>query len=307
MCSSDLLFSRYLYDKKDLTVFRLLTLGNNFISGDHGVAFIKDVAPSEKFSLIRSIVKQVASKEKLRGRISAILIKDFFDKPDNSENPLTLNRFLEFAVEPNMVVHFPQQVKSLADFVSLFSKKYRKRSRDIFKAFEGVDCIEMSEKELEKWKDEIYELYLQVYEHAKFKLVKIHPGYFASLKKEFREKFIVRGFFYDKKLIGFQSAFILDNHQMEAHFIGMDYQNNLKFKLYQNILYGFLGMAIQNGKQVLNLGRTATEIKSTVGAKPQNLYCYVKPQNSISRLVLQPFISFLQPAQWQPRNPFRED
>jgi hypothetical protein len=298
-------FSRYVSANKDLVIFRLLTLGNNFISGDHGITFVKEVAIEEKFSIINFIVKEVASQEKLRGRISAILIKDFFDKPDPHENKLVQNKFLEFAVEPNMVVKIPEQVKTLPEYISLFSKKYRKRTRDIFKSFEGAVCKELNSDEIEMWNSTLYSLYLQVYERAKFKLVRLHPNYFSDVKKSFREKFVVRGVFYEDKLIGFQSAFVLDDYQLEAHFIGIDYEYNSRFELYQNILFGFIQLTIQYGKQELNLGRTATEIKSTVGAKPVNLFCYVKPQNSVSRLILQPFISFLQPGQWTPRNPFR--
>jgi hypothetical protein len=43
------------------------------------------------------------------------------------------------------------------------------------------------------------------------------------------------------------------------------------------------------------------------GAKPEDLICYIKPQNTISRLIQKPFISFLQPQPWIPRNPFKEE
>jgi hypothetical protein len=65
--------------------------------------------------------------------------------------------------------------------------------------------------------------------------------------------------------------------------------------------------AIRNKRTVVNLGRTAAEIKTTVGAKAYDLICYIKPQNTISKLIQKPFISFLQPAEWTPRNPFKEE
>ena len=65
--------------------------------------------------------------------------------------------------------------------------------------------------------------------------------------------------------------------------------------------------AIINKKQQVNLGRTAAEIKTTVGAKAQDLICYIKPQNTISKIIQKPFISFLQPSEWVARNPFKEE
>lgn len=87
----------------------------------------------------------------------------------------------------------------------------------------------------------------------------------------------------------------------------MDYELNKELELYQNILYHFIEVAILKNKKTVNLGRTAGEIKSTVGAKVQELTCYVKPQNTVSKVILRPFISFLQPGEWIPRNPFKEE
>ena len=68
-----------------------------------------------------------------------------------------------------------------------------------------------------------------------------------------------------------------------------------------------IGEGIKHKRTKINLGRTAAEIKTTVGAKAENLICYIKPQNTISRIIQKPFISFLQPSEWVPRNPFKEE
>ena len=300
------LFNKYVQKNRDMVIFRLLTFGNNYISGEHGMAFSKDFNLAEKYDLMYQVIKLISGQEKLRGKISAVLVKDF-EQPISPEiNPFTQNRFLEFAVEPNMLIKIPDNVHSIEDYVNLFSKKYRKRAKSIFNSSSQVSVRELDGSEVQSRNDEIYALYLQVFKNAKFKLVQLPSDYFISAKKNFQDKFLIHGYFFQDKLVGFQSAYLLDNHQLEAHFIGFDYENNARFELYQNMLYGFIRIALQYGKTQVNLGRTASEIKSTVGAKPQNLYCYIKPQNSVSKLILQPFISFLQPAQWIPRNPFRE-
>ena len=99
----------------------------------------------------------------------------------------------------------------------------------------------------------------------------------------------------------------MPDSSLEAHYIGLDYEFNSKFNLYQNILYGMIEEAIKNKLSKVNLGRTAAEIKTTVGAKAVDLICYIKPQNTISKIIQKPFISFLQPADWIPRNPFKEE
>ena len=107
-------------------------------------------------------------------------------------------------------------------------------------------------------------------------------------------------------LFGVACGFCLEN-EVEAHYIGFDYAHNKEYELYQTILYSFIEQAILMQKTKINLGRTASEIKTTVGARAHELLCYIKPQNTVSKLILKPFMQFLQPTEWIPRNPFKEE
>ena len=55
------------------------------------------------------------------------------------------------------------------------------------------------------------------------------------------------------------------------------------------------------------LGRTAAEMKSTVGAVAHDLVCYIRHRNGLSNQVIRPFIDYLKPSDWTPRNPFKEE
>ncbi len=300
------LFAHYLDHQKTNVVMRLLTCGNNFISGENGMAF-KDLTAAEAFDVLEKVVDVIGREEKLRGKISATLIKDFYSTTLTKHKGLDEEKFTSFSVEPNMIVDIPEGIKSLNEYIALFSKKYRNRAKGIFKAAATIVRKELSEQEVEQYDKEIYQLYEQVYEHAKFKLVKLGARYFTETKKTFSQQFSVHGFFLNNKLIAFDSGFLPGNNTVEAHFIGFDYKLNKDFELYQNILYSYIDCALQNNCKHINLGRTASEIKSTVGAKAQDLTCYVRPQNTVSKMALSPLVSFLQPTEWVPRNPFKED
>ena len=137
-------------------------------------------------------------------------------------------------------------------------------------------------------------------------MVKLSPDYFVEMKKMFPNHFFIRAYYKENNLVAFQSGFILEE-SIEAHYVGFDEKHNEEHECYQNLLYDFINTAIINKKKTIQLGRTAAEIKSTVGATPIDLVCYIKPQNSISKLVMKPFIKFLQPSEWVPRNPFKKD
>jgi hypothetical protein len=300
------LFDRYVSKYKDEVIMRLVTCGNNFVSGEHGFVY-DDIKKEEAFRLLEKITGVISKEEKLRGTISATLVKDFYKRSLPKTEVLQENKFIEFMVEPNMIVNIPPDVKSVQEYVARFSKKYRNRAKSIFKAGAAVERRDLDADAVKKHNKTIYRLYNNVFANAKFKLVKLSEEYFCEMKKNFSESFFVTGYFLENRLVAFDSGYYLDAHTLEAHYIGLDYELNKQHELYQNILYCFIDKAIVSGRRHLNLGRTAAEIKSTVGARAHDLVCYIKPQNTVSKVILKPFISFLQPAAWVPRNPFREE
>lgn len=301
------LFDKYMDKYKDHVIMRLVTCGNNFVSGEHCFAYSSKIKREDAFFILDKISNVVSKEEKLRGTISATLIKDFYSNHLPKQKILEENKFIEFTVEPNMLVEIPEKAAGLDDYIALFSKKYRNRAKSIFKSGVQITRKNLSAEEIKKHEKEIYKLYENVFSNAKFKLVKLASNYFFEMKKKFADIFFVTAYFLDGKLVGFDSGYDLADDTLEAHYIGIDYEVNKEHELYQNILYHFIELAILHKKKHLNLGRTASEIKSTVGAKAHELVCYIKPQNSVSKAILKPFINFLQPTQWIPRNPFKEN
>ncbi len=300
------LFERYIDSNKEEVLMRLFTCGNNLVSGEYGFLFLPSVNQTTVSELVLEITDLVSKEEKLRGTISAILLKDF-PSPLQPAELFTDEKYFEFQVEPNMIVDIPDQVDSINGYVELFSKKYRNRAKSIFKKLGGVQVRELDLEEIKSEEASIYALYNGIFQNAKFKLIKLPKDYFSSVKSAFPDTFKLKGFYLEGKLVAFASCFLMTDETLEAHYIGFDYSLNNEYCLYQNILYLMLAEAIQHKRSRVNLGRTAAEIKTTVGAKPENLICYIKAQNTISRIIQKPFISFLQPTEWTPRNPFKEE
>ncbi len=298
-------FQKYIEKNEDETIMRLVTCGNNFISGEHG--FYLDVnSKKTTFKLVEGVIDSVAKAEKLRGKISAILVKDFYEEGFGNKDCWYCNKFIHFNVEPNMIIDLPAGLSNLTDYLGHFSKKYRNRAKHILNASSVLTKKRLSVDEVSFYKEPMHALYTQVFNHAKFKLVHLSPDYFADVMKSHPSMFYVDGWFLENKMVSFACGFCLEN-EVEAHYIGFDYAHNKEFELYQTILYSYIEQAILIKKSKINLGRTASEIKTTVGAKPHELLCYIKPQNTVSKLILKPFMQFLQPTDWIPRNPFKEE
>ncbi|MBA4240783.1 MAG: hypothetical protein C0448_08650 [Sphingobacteriaceae bacterium] len=298
-------FQRYIDHNEDETIMRLVTCGNNFISGEHG--FYIDVnSKKTTFKLVEGVIDCVSRAEKLRGKISAILVKDFYEEGFGDKDCWYCTRFKHFNVEPNMIIDLPKGISNLTDYINCFSKKYRNRAKGILKASASLTKKRLSNEEVSFYKETMHALYTQVFNQAKFKLAHLSSNYFEDVVKANTNSFYVDAWFLEDKMLSFACGFCLEN-EVEAHYIGFDYAHNKEFELYQTILYSFIEQAILMHKAKINLGRTASEIKTTVGAKPHELLCYIKPQNTVSKLILKPFMQFLQPTEWIPRNPFKEE
>jgi hypothetical protein len=298
-------FQRYIDNNEHETIMRLVTCGNNFISGEHGF-YLNVNSKKTTFKLVEGIIDCVSRAEKLRGKISAVLVKDFYEEGFGNKDCWYCNKFTHFNVEPNMIVDLPNELSTLSDYINCFSKKYRNRAKNILKSSETLVKKRLSPMDISLYKEEMHALYTQVFNQAKFKLAHLSAHYFEDLLKSKINSFYVDAWFLNDMMVSFACGFCLDN-EVEAHYIGFDYALNKEYELYQTILYSYIEQAILMKKTKINLGRTASEIKTTVGAKPHDLLCYLKPQNTVSKLIMKPFMQFLQPTEWIPRNPFKEE
>lgn len=298
-------FKKYIEQSENETIMRLVTCGNNFISGEHGF-YLNINSKKIKFKLVEGVIDAVSREEKLRGKISAILVKDFYEEGFGDKDCWYCRKFIHFNVEPNMIIDLPPQLTSLTDYINHFSKKYRNRAKGILKAGATLTKKRLSAAEIINYSDVLYDLYLNVFKQAKFKLAHLSKNYFSDIVKAEADLFYVDAWFNGDRMVSFASGFYLPN-EIEAHYVGFDYEINKEYELYQNILYSYIEEAIATQKKSINLGRTASEIKTTVGAKAHELICYIKPQNTVSKLILKPFMQFLQPTEWVPRNPFKEE
>ena len=92
---------------------------------------------------------------------------------------------------------------------------------------------------------------------------------------------------------------------LDAHFIGIDYSNNKKYAIYPRILNDYVRLGIETNATSINLGRTASEIKSTLGAEPETLTCYFKHRRGIPNKFIKPFIKNVKIKSHKQHHPFK--
>ncbi len=168
-------------------------------------------------------------------------------------------------------------------------KKYRMRLNAVMKKTNAIETLNFSAKDIRKYNSRIHELYLNTFRRAEFKLLPLAEQYWSTMKDKFGEQFELTGYLLNEQLVAFRSSW-RNGDALEAHFVGLDYEVNKVIPLYSKILYDFLQDGIIKGVQYIEYGRTAPEIKSTLGAVPVNLQTFVRHRSGISTRILQPFI-----------------
>lgn len=299
--------SEWLTSCREEKGMRVLISGNNFVSGEHGVITAKDTNSAEAFSVLPEVVKTIVRKITKPVKFSVILVKDYYTGHKNRpELLLTKKRYHSFAVEPEMILKLNPEWTQFSDYMAAMSKKYRNRTKSVLKHSAELVEHHLDEESLRAVINDIYPLYAKMHQKARFRLSALTPGYFIEMKRLFPSEFGVKMYTLNGKTVGFRT-FFLNGDQLEAHFIGVDYQINKELDIYNRILYDFVDDSIKTGRKELLLGRTAAEIKSTIGAVPYDLSCYIRHRNSLSNQIIRPFIDYLKPSEWTPRNPFKSE
>jgi hypothetical protein len=88
--------------------------------------------------------------------------------------------------------------------------------------------------------------------------------------------------------------------------MGMDRDAQKQYDLYLNVLLLVARRGIEHGAKQSVFGRTAMEIKSSVGAKPHEMYLYTRHVSGWKNRIIMPMVKLLSRNEpWKQRNPFK--
>lgn len=298
-------FARKLGLFPKLKPIKLLVCGNIFVSGEHGI-FIKENTNKQKVikSVAKSITKLTNANKDLSKEISIYLIKDFIKESLGVLNELHDVNYYSFTVEPNMVLNVDENWNNFQDYLDNMKTKFRVKAKRALKLSNNLVVKDLSVENIKAVIPEITNLYKKVVDKADFNLGNFNLYTYLTLKNKLGENYILKTYWYNKKLVGFMSGMI-SNSSLDAHFVGIDYTLNKELAIYQRMLYDYITIAINKNLKIINFGRTASEIKSSIGAIPQDLTCYIRHKKSLTNKFLKPFLSYIEPKPFKQKKPFK--
>jgi predicted N-acyltransferase len=284
----------------------VLFMGNNMITGQNGYAFSKEM----DFETISKINLDCAHEitnyfKKQSISIHIVSFKDFYQDDATELKKHSFKPFYEFRTQPNMVMELQINWKTNDDYIRSLTKKYRDQFKRAYNKSNGIEVRELHLEEIQKLEDRIYDLYHFVAKHAPFNTFFLAKNHFTTFKKQLKEQFVLVGYFLDEKLVGFHTL-LLNGNVLETYFLGYDEQVQKEKMLYLNMLYNMTFYTIQNQYKKIIFGRTALEIKSSIGAEPITMSGFLYHKNKWINKYIDKIFKNLEPEMvWQQRHPFK--
>ncbi len=284
----------------------ILIIGNNMLTGQNAYAFSDKIEKIQGLKALKTTSEKLKTIFKNKGlKVHIITYKDFPEEELKSFNQVGFKDFFQFSTQPNMIFDIPNHWKSEKDYIDALSKKYRDQYKRARKKAEGIVKRKMCLKDIIKYEETIYYLYLHVAKNAHFNTFFLAKNHFRLFKEILQEKFLFYGYFLDDKLIGFNTI-IKNGAVMDTYFLGYDDSIQREKMLYLNMLYDMVAYSINKGFKEIIFARTALEIKSSIGAKPQKMYGFAHHTNPVADLAFEKVFSYLEPkVVWRERNPFQ--
>ncbi len=205
--------------------------------------------------------------------------------------------FMQIEIRPNWE-HFD-------DYKSAMSSKYRIRTNRVFALSEGIEMRNLNTDGLGNWIIPCAHLLNETLKHKTITLGKDLALLLRNFHEQLDNKYQVNGYFKNGQLIGFIS-YINDGSEVNAMHLGYELAIGTEVHLYQRMMYDLIAYSIENKKTLLHLGRTAPEIKSTMGAVPvENSFVFFSSNLFIKWLVNFYAKRVHKPLQYTLRHPFK--
>jgi predicted N-acyltransferase len=284
----------------------VLFLGNNMITGQNGYEFTKAIDFKDIGDLLLDCANALTKYFKdQKIKIHIVSFKDFYQHCAEELKKHQFSNIYEFNTQPNMIFELQKKWQNHEDYIAAFSKKYRDQYKRSHKKALEITTQDLSLEEILRQEERINELYHHVAKNAPFNTFFLAKNHFSTFKKQCGERFKLVGYYLEGKLVGFHTL-LLNGTVLETYFLGYDDQVQKEKMLYLNMLYNMTKFGIENRYEKIIFGRTALEIKSSIGAEPIMMSGFIYHTNKWVNKLMSKIFPQLEPTLvWQQRHPFK--
>lgn len=284
----------------------VLVIGNNMLTGQNAYVLDETITEIKALQLFGKALEQLKREYKKKCiYINLLAMKDF----NKSELPdfkiAGYKGYYQFCTQPNMIFDIKKDWHSIDDYLANLNTKYRTQYNRARKKSEGIEKRKLTIEEINLHQKRIHALYMTVARNASFNTFHLPEDHFEIFKQQLQDNFFFYGYFFNHELVGF-STLIRNGCDMDTYFLGYDDTIQKEKMLYLNMLYDMVGYAIKKHFKHVIFARSAMEIKSSVGARAEEVYGIIKHTNPLLNLFMAKLFPYFDPKiEWKERNPFK--
>lgn len=282
----------------------MLVCGNVFSDGENGFVHTNAISKEKAIEVIAALANEIKNNRQTGKKISVVLFKEFWPTSVKAADYLVTERYKDFKIDVNMVLSIHPEWDNLNTYLQSMKAKYRTKAKSAYKKSSRLTVKSLSASEILKYKNEIEILYHNVLEKSDFSFGQLTAEVMSAFKEQLEDRYSFRGVFLKEQLVGFSTAYI--NHEiLEASYVGIDYEYNFEYAVYERLLYDYVEQAIAVKAKELHLGRTSELIKSALGAIPVDMKLYAKHKTPITNLLMASILCTVSPSKFELRKPFK--
>lgn len=216
------------------------------------------------------------------------------------------HRGIVFQAEPFMQLALRESWHGFDDYLNDMHSKYRVRARKVYSLSEELECSVYRGIQIpDNLYPEIAALLAGTLANKTLALPPNLEQLLRSFSYQYGEHFEVAVYSYQGRNVGFLSRLYLGD-KVHAMHIGYDGTLARNMHLYQRMMYDLIASGISRRAALINLGRTATEIKSTLGAEPVENSMVIMSRNPLIRQTLRLYKRYMfKPETYVIRHPFK--
>lgn len=219
---------------------------------------------------------------------------------------ITCSTAVEFEAEPFMVLKIEKHWTHFDNYLQDMVSKYRIRAKRALEISQPLELqVYMGDQIPEDILKRCCDLLQQTLREKTVAMSNDLQGIIRRFADHFGHEMQLRTYWQNGEIVGFITCTI-QGEQLTAWHVGYEAEIAKKYHIYQRMLYELVETGIEFRCSCINFGRTATEIKSTLGAAPQQNKFVIFVKNPIIRRLLKNYqLRHYKPKDYTIRRPFK--
>ena len=289
--------------------FRTLVAGQGLGTGEHTFRWAPNVALQDRIRFTEQAFEECAEHWGIR----VWMAKDFGPELDANIAPLWSRKWQRATFDPVMVTPLDPTWTNREQWMEALRTKARTKVRSILARNADVTLERVTDTaHLRALGPDLIALYEQVYGRASIVMGGLEGLDFARLAEQWGDDFLLVTHHFEGRMVGFHCGLHLSGSEgsdgtVEAYYVGFEPELNKECALYQRMLIEFIEWGISKRAARVVMGRTAMEIKSTLGALPVPMSTYVHIRLPLAMPFIRWMIRRSPPHPFKPRKAWRAE